>query len=1280
MEISSSTFNDVWLVGCAALVFLMQAGFCCLEAGSVRSKNSINVAAKNLADFALSGIIFWAIGFGLIFGASYWGWFGTSDFFFDGDSHAGSIEAFFLFQLMFCGTATTIIGGAVSERMRFVSYLITAAVVSLLIYPLYAHWVWGDGGWLADLGFVDFAGSSVVHGVGGWISLAVCLIVGPRIGRFGDKDSTICNGHNLPMAALGAMLLAFGWIGFNAGSTFQLEGRIPHIVTATMLSGVAGAMTSLAVARLLHIRKELELLINGLLAGLVAITACCHVVTLFDSMVIGFVASLAMMASSHLLEKFKIDDVVGAVPVHAVAGVWGTLSVALFGNLAAIDTGLGRWEQLWVQLLGVSVCFAWSFLVGFGVLWCINRFSPFRVDAQTESVGLNVAEHGDKSELYDLLQVMEQHSETGNFEIEIDLQSHTDVGQIAQAYNSVLTSLKEKQRQVEIAIEELYHAKKELRESSRQIHSLKSALDKHTLYSISDCSGKIIEVNEGFCRVSGYREEELIGQDHRILNSGYHPKSFWKEMWQTIHAGETWRGEVCNRAKDGHLYWVDATNIPFHDSEGKIEKFVSLRFDITDRRRAEESSIAANNELQGVLGAATRVSIIAADCEGIISTFNAGAEAMLGYTAEEMVGKQTPAIIHLESEVIARGKELSEQLGEPIEGFQVFVNQAMHHGHEEREWTYIRKDGSTLSVSLTVTARYDDEGQIIGYLGIAQDISDRKEAEEENRRLTERLDLALRGSNTGLWDWVVTTGETVFNDVWYTMLGYEPGELPMCVETWVDLCHPDDLLMAQEAIKRHFRGEDPVYCCEHRVRCKDGSWLWIRDIGEVVAWNEDGSPKRMVGVHIEVQKLRQAIEQANAANQAKSEFLANMSHEIRTPMTAILGYSELLLNDLSIEDLADEHRNALETINRNGEHLLAIINDILDMSKIDAGKLSIEVLPTRPHAIVEEVISLLNVRAVGKGIALRVRQDTPFPETIQSDPTRLRQILLNIVGNAIKFTEIGEVAISLSYLPDQSIMQFRVTDTGLGMTPEQLEKIANFEPFSQADSSTTREFGGTGLGLRISNCLASMLGGNIVVESEQGFGSTFTVTVGTGDIGSTPMVDRLKVETLSDVTSTEDSQAHNASATNESEEPGKPLEGIQVLLAEDGLDNQRLISFVLRKAGAEVKVVENGQLAYDAALDAVERGSVYHVVLMDMQMPVLDGYSAVAKLREADYQGVIVALTAHAMVGDRQKCIEAGCNDFATKPINRHHLIQLIGELADNSAMQRATRSDEVTS
>ncbi|QDU74088.1 Autoinducer 2 sensor kinase/phosphatase LuxQ [Bremerella volcania] len=1277
MQISSSTFNDVWLVSCAALVFLMQAGFCCLEAGLVRSKNSINVAAKNLADFALSGVIFWAVGFGLIYGATAWGWLGTTDFFFDGGSKSGGLEAFFLFQLMFCGTATTIIGGAVSERMRFVSYLITASVVALLIYPLYAHWVWGSGGWLARLGFVDFAGSSVVHGVGGWISLAVCLIVGPRIGRFGDKNSTNCVGHNLPMAALGGLLLAFGWIGFNGGSTFELDDRIPHIVTATMLSGVAGAVTSLAAARVLRIRRELELLINGLLAGLVAITACCHVVSLFDAMVIGFVASLAMMASSHLLEKLRIDDVVGAVPVHAVAGVWGILSVALFGNLAVLDTGLGRWEQLGVQGLGATVCFAWSFGVGFGVLWCLNRIRSFRVDRQTESIGLNVSEHGSRSEFHDLLRVMEQHSETGNFEIEIDLQSHTDVGQIAQAYNNVVSSLKEKQWQVEIAIEELYQAKKELRESSRQIHSLKSNLDKHTLYSITDRSGKIIEVNEGFCRISGYKEDELIGRDHRILNSGHHPKSFWGEMWRTILAGETWRGEVCNRAKDGSLYWVDATNIPFHDSDGKIEKFVSLRFDITDRKRAEERSIAASNELQGVLGAATRVSIIASDCQGIITTFNAGAEAMLGYTAEEMVGKQTPAIIHVESEVVARGKELSQLLGERVEGFQVFVKQAMINGHEEREWTYVRKDGSTLDVSLTVTARYDDEGQIIGYLGIAQDISARKRAEEENRRLTERLDLALRGSNTGLWDWVVPTGETVFSDIWYTMLGYEPGELPMHVDTWISLCHPDDLSMATDAIQRHFRGEDPVYCCEHRVRCKDGSWLWVRDIGEVVAWNEDGSPKRMVGVHIDVQELQQAIEQANSANQAKSDFLANMSHEIRTPMTSILGYSELLLNDLSAEDLSDEHNNALETINRNGEHLLAIINDILDMSKIDAGKLSLEVLATQPHAIAEEVISLLNVRAIGKGIALRLRYDSEFPETIQSDPTRLRQILLNIVGNAIKFTEIGEVVISLSHLPEQGLMQFRVTDTGLGMTPAQLEKIANFEPFIQADSSTTREFGGTGLGLRISNCLASMLGGQIIVDSEQGFGSTFTVTVATGDIRSSSMV-QLKDGAENEIVLSDDSKSSKTSTATDFNQSDRLLKGLQILLAEDGLDNQRLISLVLRKSGAVVKVVENGQLAYEAAQEAVSNGSAFDVVLMDMQMPVLDGYSAVGKLRESGYQGIIVALTAHAMVGDRQKCLDAGCNDFATKPINRQLLIELIRDLVDHSATYPADCADGV--
>lgn len=424
-----------------------------------------------------------------------------------------------------------------------------------------------------------------------------------------------------------------------------------------------------------------------------------------------------------------------------------------------------------------------------------------------------------------------------------------------------------------------------------------------------------------------------------------------------------------------------------------------------------------------------------------------------------------------------------------------------------------------------------------------------------------------------------------------------------------------------------------------------------------MAWDEEGQPLRMVGVHIDIQELHEAVETANAGNTAKSEFLANMSHEIRTPMTAILGYSELLLAEMAAENQTPEQHNALETIHRNGEHLLAIVNDILDMSKIDAGKMTLEIVSTKTLSIVEEVVSLMNVRAVRKGIALRVHHENPFPEVIESDPVRLRQVLLNVVGNAIKFTEMGEVTIHLSHDPERQLMRFRITDTGIGMTEQQLQRIRNFEAFSQADSSTTRQFGGTGLGLRISNCLSRMLGGGIQVESEDGFGSTFTVLVSTGKGASSEMVPQQPQEKSDPKTAEYKKPTLRKRLAKGSQ---ASLAGVRLLFAEDGIDNQRLISFVLRKAGAEVTIVENGQLAYEELKRAESENSPYDLLLTDMQMPVLDGYSTVQRLRSEGYQGKIIALTAHAMASDREKCMKAGCDGFESKPIDRAKLISTI--------------------
>ncbi len=631
-----------------------------------------------------------------------------------------------------------------------------------------------------------------------------------------------------------------------------------------------------------------------------------------------------------------------------------------------------------------------------------------------------------------------------------------------------------KQRQLQIANESL---KRVVHESEQ----LRHALDQHVIVGITDADGVIIYVNTKFCEISQYERAELIGADHKIVNSGHHPASFFRHLWRTISAGAVWRGEIKNRRKDGGFYWELSTIVPFTDVEGNIERYVSIRTDITERKRAEEAQAESETRFR-------RYTETSSDYYWEMDENLRFSKVSERFT--EITGVPPEAIL---------GKT-RQDLGNPGLGPEIWrahlADLAAHRPIIDLVVPRIHPNGETVWLSVNGIPVFDDAGNFKGYAGTGKDISVRKRAEETLRLSEERLTMALSASNAGYWVRDMPLTKVFWSDENFRLFGYEPGEVEAGYENWLARIHPDDRDATAEAFNKSIDDQTEINL-EYRVAHLDGTVHWINNVGKPIV-DANGQTTIVTGLQIDItarklaeRDLLEAKNQAEFANRAKDEFLANMSHELRTPLNSIIGFSELLRGEFAKEFSEEKRLEYADDINKSGGHLLEVISDILDISKIEVGKIIVDERDISVADVVDSCVRMVRERAAVADLRLDYKIATEV-SGIHADQTRLKQILLNLLSNAIKFTPAeGRVTVSAA-IADDGGLALSVADTGIGIAADDIPRV--MEPFGQARRNAYLSHEGTGLGLSLANKLTEAHGGHLHIDSEVGEGTTVTVT------------------------------------------------------------------------------------------------------------------------------------------------------------------------------------------
>jgi two-component system, sensor histidine kinase and response regulator len=876
---------------------------------------------------------------------------------------------------------------------------------------------------------------------------------------------------------------------------------------------------------------------------------------------------------------------------------------------------------------------------------------------------------------------------------------------------------------------------------------------------ITSPNGKIEYVNPRFNEVTGYTSEEAVGKNPRILNSGKQPKSFYKEMWEILLSGKTWKGEFCNKKKNGDVYWEQAAISSIKNDDGEIIHYVAVKEDISERKKMEVELKNSQTHMSALIAALPDLTIILdekgiyqdiyyrpsdghefskidgqEDIKGLIGQsihkvlpapiakqvqdaidlaltsskterieyvlptnqgnrwFDAGFSPMLSESTINprvvCVARDITDIKNLTAEIresqtrmsalidalpdvtivydergyyhdIYYSSIQSDELG-TLDGFSEF-KKLIGKSIDEVLPTSVAKqvreainssltDKKSINIEYVLTTNQGDRWYDVRFspmlfedtkekyvVSVARDTTDVKKLAEELETSSERLDLALSSSNTGLWEWSPESGNRYQNEQYYKQLGYSSDEFSDNQDVFSTLIHPDDVNHAIEKLNSHVAGNVEFYEAEFRLMAKDGSWKWIQAKGKTNIDPDTGKPERVLGVHLDIserkkseKELKEAMEKAEAATKAKSDFLANMSHEIRTPMNAIMGMSHLCLQT----DLTIKQTDYLNKVHTASKSLLGIINDILDFSKIEAGKLDMESIDFNLGDVLDNVSTLVALKTQEKKLEFLIKAPSELPHFLVGDPLRLGQILINLANNAVKFTQKGEIVIIVELVEkvkDSVTLQFAVKDTGIGLTQEQIDKL--FKSFSQADSSTTRKYGGTGLGLTISKRLVEMMNGSIHVESQSGKGSSFIFTAVFQEQPNPTIAKPFDLE---------------------------ELQGTNILVVDDSAISLEILQQILESLSFNVTTSDSGKKALNLLQKAK---TTFEIVLLDWQMPKMDGITVAGKIKDIfePAQCPKLILTTSLDLEEAKKMADAISFDgFVSKPVNPSTLLDTI--------------------